>query len=309
MAMFRSSIPRRVKLVMSNVPLAPSVVSMARASFHTTGVLNSPQSHLPLTGLTAVSSIDGRYGKGSSPLRSELSEFALIKYRIQVELAWLRILASTPEITDVPQLSEPIEGEFKRIVESFDLTQAMRVKEIEATTNHDVKAVEYYLKEQFAASSVRDIANIQEFLHFAATSEDVNNLAYALMVKSAQESVLIPSMHQLIGKIVDMAERLSSIPMLSRTHGQPATPTTMGKEWANFAYRLSRQVRDLSSVEILGKWNGAVGNYNAHAEAYPNVNWEEVCSIDFYSVYTVSCFLSCLSAVQKAYCSRVRAGI
>lgn len=276
MALFRSSVVNRVRPCPRVSLGVPRVAHLAHAAFHSSTKLEAGPKSLPLNGITAVSAVDGRYGKNSSPLRSELSEYALIKYRIQVELAWLRILASTPEIAEVPPLSDLALKELDRIANSFDLAHAERVKEIEATTNHDVKAVEYYLKEQFAASTVPEIVALQEFLHFAATSEDVNNLAYALMVKAAQEKVLLPAMYNLIGMIVEKAERLSPIPMLSRTHGQPATPSTMGKEWANFAYRLARQVRALNSVEILGKWNGAVGNYNAHSEAYPNVNWEQV---------------------------------
>ena len=233
-----------------------------------------PTTPLPLTPLTAVTGLDGRYAPHTAPLRPLLSEFALIRCRVIVELEWLRVLAARPPgVSEVPQLDAHAEAALRRIVDGFDLHAAERVKAIEATTNHDVKAVEYFLKEEFAASGSAPLRAASEFLHFAATSEDVNNLAYALMVKGARDAVLLPAAHDLLRAVVGMAEAQADAPMLSRTHGQPATPTTMGKEWANWAHRLGRQTAALAAVPALGKFNGAVGNFNAHAVAYPGVDW------------------------------------
>jgi len=230
---------------------------------------------LPLSPLTAVTAIDGRYARQSAPLRGYFSEFALIKYRIIVELEWLSALAAHPGVPEVAPLSPAAAKAIADIVANFDATAAARVKEIEATTNHDVKAVEYYLKEAFASSAGgAELAQAAEFLHFACTSEDVNNLAYALMVRDARDAVLLPAMKGVIAACVGMAESLAAVPMLSRTHGQAATPTTMGKEWANWAARLAAAAADLKSVRILGKFNGAVGSFNAHAVAYPGLDWE-----------------------------------
>ena len=234
---------------------------------------------LPLSPLTGVSPIDGRYAPQTAPLRPLLSEYALIRSRVIVELEWLRVLAGAGGSSGgagagaLPRLDAAAEAVLRDIVAGFGLPAAERVKAIEATTNHDVKAVEYYLKEAFAASGNRQLAAAAEFLHFAATSEDVNNLAYALMVKGARDEVLVPAMTALVGSVVGQAEALADVPMLSRTHGQPATPTTMGKEWANWAHRLARQVAQLKGVPALGKFNGAVGNFNAHVSAYPRLDW------------------------------------
>ena len=230
---------------------------------------------LPLSSLTGVSSLDGRYGAQTAPLRPLLSEYALIRCRVVVELEWLRVLAgSKPAIgAELPRFDAAAERVLADIVAQFGLAAAERVKAIEATTNHDVKAVEYYLKEAFAASGNAQLAAAAEFLHFAATSEDVNNLAYAMMVKGARDEVLVPAMTALVGSVVDRAEALADVPMLSRTHGQPATPSTMGKEWANWAHRMARQVAQLRGVPALGKFNGAVGCFNAHVSAYPALDW------------------------------------
>jgi adenylosuccinate lyase len=234
---------------------------------------------LPLSPLTGVSPIDGRYAPQTAQLRPLLSEYALIRSRVIVELEWLRVLAGAGGSSGgagagaLPRLDAAAEAVLRDIVAGFGLPAAERVKAIEATTNHDVKAVEYYLKEAFAASGNRQLAAAAEFLHFAATSEDVNNLAYALMVKGARDEVLVPAMTALVGSVVGQAEALADVPMLSRTHGQPATPTTMGKEWANWAHRLARQVAQLKGVPALGKFNGAVGNFNAHVSAYPRLDW------------------------------------
>jgi adenylosuccinate lyase len=228
-----------------------------------------------LSSLTGVSSIDGRYGAQTASLRPWLSEYALIKHRVVVELEWLRVLSSAKQggVQALPPLDSAAEKVLSDIVSNFGLAGAERVKAIEATTNHDVKAVEYYLKECFAASGNAQLAAASEFLHFAATSEDVNNLAYALMVKGARDAVVVPAATALLEAVVGKAEELADTPMLSRTHGQPATPTTMGKEWANWAHRMGRQLAHVQAVPTLGKFNGAVGNFNAHATAYPAVDW------------------------------------
>jgi adenylosuccinate lyase len=233
-------------------------------------------SSLPLSPLTGVSSIDGRYASQTASLRPYLSEYALIRNRVIVELEWLRELSGRrPHIgSELPRFDAAAERVLSDIVANFGLAAAERVKAIEATTNHDVKAVEYYLKEAFAASGNRQLQGAAEFLHFAATSEDVNNLAYALMVKGARDEVLAPAMTALVGAIVDRAEAQADVAMLSRTHGQPATPSTMGKEWANWAHRMARQLAQLRGVPALGKFNGAVGSFNAHVCAYPTLDWQ-----------------------------------
>ena len=230
---------------------------------------------LPLSPLTAVSAIDGRYAPATSDLRPYLSEFALIKYRVLVEIEWLRVLASSGT-RELPALDADAHAALSDIASRFDGAAAARVKAIEATTNHDVKAVEYYLKEAVAASGNARLAAAAEFLHFAATSEDVNNAAYALMVTRARDDVLDPAMRSLIERAVVQAEMLADAPMLSRTHGQPATPTTLGKEWANWAHRLGTALVAIRAVRPCAKFNGAVGNFNAHRIVYPNLNWPVV---------------------------------
>ena len=231
-------------------------------------------STLPLTTLTGVSSIDGRYGSQTASLRPLLSEWALIKNRVIVELEWLRVLSNTkPGVIELQRFDSAAEAVMKDIVTKFDMVSAERVKTIEVTTNHDVKAVEYYLKECFSASGNKQLQEAAEFLHFAATSEDVNNLAYALMIKGARDEVVLPAATSLLHSVVEKAEELADVPMLSRTHGQPATPSTMGKEWANWAHRLGRQMVAIKAVPPLGKFNGAVGSFNAHCVAYPDINW------------------------------------
>ena len=224
-----------------------------------------------LTSLTAISPIDGRYADKTWKLREIFSEYGLIRYRVRVELRWLAALAAEPAIAEVPPLSEASLSRLEQIIEQFNVEEAQRVKAIEDSTNHDVKAVEYYLKEKANISS--ELADIKEFIHFACTSEDINNLAYALMLQDCRTLVLEPALRGLIESIEDLARRHADTPMLSRTHGQPASPTTLGKEMAVFAKRLRRQHRQLMAVEILGKINGAVGNYNAHLAAYPDIDW------------------------------------
>ena len=221
--------------------------------------------------LTDISPIDGRYSDKVEPLRAILSEFGLIRYRVMVEVRWLQALAQEPAIAEVPSFSADALLRLDAIVTGFSVADAERVKEIERTTNHDVKAVEYFLKEKIMG--VPELEAVSEFIHFACTSEDINNLSYGLMVREARDGVLLPQMHKVIDAIAEKASDYAAQPMLSRTHGQPATPSTMGKEFANVAVRLSRQARQAESVPLLGKINGAVGNYNAHAVAYPEVDW------------------------------------
>ncbi|MCO6553032.1 MAG: adenylosuccinate lyase [Gilliamella sp.] len=235
---------------------------------------------MELSALTALSPIDGRYGDKTTELRTIFSEYGLLKYRVQVEVCWLQKLASQADILEVPTLSQSAINHLNQIVDQFSEQDASRIKEIEKTTNHDVKAVEYFLKEK--VSTHEELHAINEFIHFACTSEDINNLSYALMLKTARETVLVPYWNKLIDKITSQAIDYRDLPLLSRTHGQPATPSTIGKEFANVAYRLKRQLQQLKSVEILGKINGATGNYNAHMVAYPQVNWHKF-SEDFVS--------------------------
>lgn len=227
-----------------------------------------------MSALTAICPVDGRYARQTEPLRSICSEYGLIRNRVRVELEWIRAMASCPEIDDVPMLSEEANREITQMTESFSVGDAQRVKDIEKVTNHDVKAVEYFLKEKFDEST--HLQNSAPFLHFACTSEDINNLSYALMLRDAKEHVLLPMMGSLIDLLSQKSHELASVPMLSRTHGQTASPTTVGKEFANVVYRLKRQRDQVQSTTILGKFNGAVGNFNAHMVAYPHVPWTEV---------------------------------
>ncbi|AMW79291.1 adenylosuccinate lyase [Acinetobacter sp. TGL-Y2] len=223
-----------------------------------------------MNALTALSPLDGRYASKCDALRPFLSEFGLIHARVTVEVRWLQALANRAEITEVPAFSNETNAALDAIVTDFSEDDANRIKEIERTTNHDVKAVEYFLKEKIA--HIDELKNAGEFIHFACTSEDINNLSHALMLKSGRE-VLVTAMQQIIDSIVALSEKHADQPMLSRTHGQTASPTTLGKEMANVAYRLARQIKQFKNVELLGKINGAVGNYNAHYSAYPDINW------------------------------------
>lgn len=223
-----------------------------------------------MNALTALSPLDGRYASKCDALRPFLSEFGLIHARVTVEVRWLQALANHPEITEVPAFSSETNAALNAIVSNFSEDDANRIKEIERTTNHDVKAVEYFLKEKIA--NIDELKNAGEFIHFACTSEDINNLSHALMLKSGRD-VLVASMQQIIDSVVALSEKHADQPMLSRTHGQTASPTTLGKEMANVAYRLARQIKQFKNVELLGKINGAVGNYNAHYSAYPDINW------------------------------------
>ena len=227
---------------------------------------------MDLTSLTAVSPVDGRYGSKCESLRPIFSEYGLIRHRVLVEIRWLQALAAHTGIPEVPALSSHATKILNDIFDNFSEEDARRVKNIERTTNHDVKAVEYFLKEKIAGNV--ELEAVSEFIHFACTSEDINNLAYALMLREARGQVLLPVMDNVINAIVALAHNNADLPLLSRTHGQPATPTTVGKEMANVAYRLRRQRELLTQVPMLGKINGAVGNYNAHLIAYPEVDWQ-----------------------------------
>lgn len=228
-----------------------------------------------MTSLTCLSPIDGRYADKADALRPILSEYGLIRFRVLVEVRWLQTLAGEPGIGEVPALSDSANDRLEAILTGFSVSDAERVKQIERTTNHDVKAVEYFLKEKIADHV--ELVRVSEFIHFACTSEDINNLAYALMLKEARDSVLLPQIRQLVAAIKEKAGIYAGQPMLSRTHGQSATPTTMGKEFANVSARLERQLKQLESIELLGKINGAVGNYNAHRVAYPEIDWPIFC--------------------------------
>ena len=228
---------------------------------------------MELSALTAISPVDGRYGSKASELREFFSEYGLIKFRVTVEVRWLQKLAATAAITEVPALSDSANALLNGIVDNFSLADAQRVKDIERTTNHDVKAVEYLLKEKVAAHA--ELAAVSEFIHFACTSEDINNLSHGLMLGAARDEVLLPLCDQLLNEIKALAHKYKAIPMMARTHGQPASPTTLGKEMANVYMRLKRQREQIAKVELLGKINGAVGNYNAHLSAYPNLNWHQ----------------------------------
>ncbi|MBE7377043.1 adenylosuccinate lyase [Pseudomonas lopnurensis] len=227
---------------------------------------------MQLSSLTAVSPVDGRYAGKTSALRPIFSEFGLIRCRVQVEVRWLQRLAAHPGIPEVAPFSAEANALLNQLAENFQLEHAERVKEFERTTNHDVKAVEYLLKEQ--ARQLPELAKVNEFIHFACTSEDINNLSHALMLRDGRDSVLLPLMRQVADSIRALAVQFADVPMLSRTHGQPASPTTLGKELANVVYRLQRQIAQVEAVPLLGKINGAVGNYNAHLSAYPDIDWE-----------------------------------
>ncbi|MDU1346893.1 MAG: adenylosuccinate lyase, partial [Eikenella corrodens] len=228
-----------------------------------------------MSALLALSPLDGRYAAAVEALRPVFSEYGLIRARVRVELEWLKSLAAAPEISEVPPFSAATLAEIDAVIAGFSPEHAAEVKAIEATTNHDVKAVEYWLKQRF--ERLPEIQKANEFIHFACTSEDINNLSHALMLREARDSVLLPKLAEIAAKLRQMAHSLAAQPMMSRTHGQPATPTTLGKEIANVLARLQRQTAQLEKQEFLGKINGAVGNYNAHLSAYPDMDWEAHC--------------------------------
>ena len=229
---------------------------------------------MQLESLTAISPIDGRYAAKTEPLRAIFSEYGLIRHRVTVEVRWLQALSQNAEIVEVPVFSAAADSALDDIVTQFDPAQASRIKEIERTTNHDVKAVEYFLKERVAGNP--ELNAVSEFIHFACTSEDINNLSHALMLKAGREQVLLPGVNEILELITTLAHTQADTPMMSRTHGQPASPTTLGKEFANVAYRLQRQIKQIEAIELMGKMNGAVGNYNAHISAYPDCDWPAI---------------------------------
>jgi adenylosuccinate lyase len=229
---------------------------------------------MQLDSLTAISPIDGRYAAKTASLRAIFSEYGLIYHRLTVEVRWLQQLSRNADINEVPEFSAEANALLDSIVENFDPLQAQRIKEIETTTNHDVKAVEYYLKEQVADNA--ELNAVSEFIHFACTSEDINNLSHALMLKSGRDQILLPMLTEVLDMINCLAHQYAAIPMMSRTHGQPASPTTLGKEFANVVHRMRRQLKQIEAVKMLAKFNGAVGNYNAHLSAYPDSDWPSI---------------------------------
>ena len=227
---------------------------------------------MQLTALTAISPLDGRYGAKVANLRPLFSEFGLMKYRVLVEIEWLKALAAEPTIAEVATFSIATIAELDAVAADFNETDAQAVKDIEAVTNHDVKAIEYFLKKHLAHNV--EVMQVSEFIHFACTSEDINNLSHALMLKAGRDKVLLPALDKVIVRLSELAHTLAEQPMLAHTHGQPASPTTVGKELANVVYRLRRSREHIAGVSLMGKINGAVGNYNAHLSAYPDIDWE-----------------------------------
>ncbi len=227
---------------------------------------------MDLSTLTAVSPIDGRYGPKTDVLRPIFSELGLIRRRVLVEIRWLERLASHPGVGEVKPLSAEAKRALERLAEELSEEDGRRVKALEKTTNHDVKAIEYFIKERIGG--LPELAAVKEFVHFACTSEDINNLAHALMLKDGRDQVLVPRMREIVARLIDLAHAHADVPMLARTHGQPASPTTLGKELANFAARLRRESDAVERVALTGKFNGAVGNYNAHLAAYPGIDWQ-----------------------------------
>jgi len=222
--------------------------------------------------LTSLSPLDGRYAAKVDGLRDQFSEFGLIRRRLQVEIEWLKALAAEPHFAEIPAFSPATVARLDRLLADFSPQQAAEVKAIEAVTNHDVKALEYWVKQQLADNA--EVMRVSEFIHFACTSEDINNLAHALMLKTARDKTMLPMLARVVARLRELAHQHADLPMMSRTHGQPATPTTLGKEMANVVYRLERAASRIGAVSLLGKINGAVGNYNAHLAAYPDYDWE-----------------------------------
>ena len=226
-----------------------------------------------ISALTAISPTDGRYSLQADPLRTIFSEYGLIHSRVKIEILWLIALSKDKEIKEVPKFSTKTNSKLNSIIKNFSQKDAEAIKKIEKVTNHDVKAIEYWLKDSL--KNEKEIVKVNEFIHFACTSEDINNLAYALMIKEGLNKILIPSAESILESMSKYSTKFSEISMLAKTHGQTASPTTMGKEFSNFSYRLKRQILQLKKQEILGKINGAVGNYNAHISAYPKKNWQK----------------------------------
>jgi adenylosuccinate lyase len=224
-----------------------------------------------MNALTALSPLDGRYASKAEALREYFSEYGLIRNRVRVEIEWLKALAAAPELAEIAPFSAATVRELDAVMGGFAVADGQAVKDIEATTNHDVKAMEYWLKRRFADNA--EVSKASEFIHFACTSEDINNVSHALMLRDARDAALLPALDKVLGRFVELAHQLADLPMLSRTHGQPASPTTLGKEMANIAYRLRRARKLIADVELTAKFNGAVGNYNAHLSAYPELDW------------------------------------
>ncbi len=229
---------------------------------------------MQLSQLTAVSPIDGRYGSKTEVLRPIFSEFGLFRFRVEVEVRWFEALCNCNELMELAPLSEGAKAYLDEVVSGFSADDALAIKAYEKTTNHDVKAVEYFLRDKFEAHS--ELSQLTSFIHFACTSEDINNLSHGLMLKHGREQVLLPQMRAIIESLQQLAREQAAVPMLARTHGQTASPTTMGKELANVAYRLQRQIDQIEQIPNLGKINGAVGNYNAHLSAYPELDWQRL---------------------------------
>jgi adenylosuccinate lyase len=227
---------------------------------------------MSLSSLTALSPLDGRYASKVDALRPQFSEYGLIRRRLQVEIEWLKALAAEPHFSEIPAFSPDTVAALDALVAGFSPAQAAEVKDIEAVTNHDVKALEYWIKKKLANNV--EVMRVSEFIHFACTSEDINNLSHALMLKAARDETMLPALDKVLARLKALAHEHAELPMMSRTHGQPATPTTLGKEMANVAYRLQRAQARIVAVNLLGKINGAVGNYNAHLAAYPGFDWE-----------------------------------
>ena len=222
--------------------------------------------------ITALSPLDGRYESKVSALRGHFSEFGLIRNRVKVEVEWLKALAAEPALAEIAPFSAATVAELDDVIAAFSVADGEAVKAIEATTNHDVKAMEYWLKERLGHNV--EVMKVTEFIHFGCTSEDINNVSHALMLRDGRDTVLLPALDKIIDRLVELAHQLADLPMLARTHGQPASPTTLGKEMANVVYRLRRVRKSIASVELTAKFNGAVGNYNAHLSAYPEFDWE-----------------------------------
>jgi len=231
---------------------------------------------MDLSSLTAIGPVDGRYGDKTAELRPILSEYGLIRFRVQVEVRWLQAMAGAGIMPELPALSTEASGFLDELVATFGEADARRVKQIEATTNHDVKAVEYYLRERFGEQ--QQLTGLREFIHFGCTSEDINNLAWSLMLDCVRREILLPWCDRLLARLHELADRYAEQPMLARTHGQPATPTTLGKEFANVASRLNRQRGQIAATRLLGKMNGATGNYNTHYVAVPDADWPALCA-------------------------------
>ena len=227
---------------------------------------------MPFSSLTSLSPLDGRYAGKLDALRPEFSEYGLIRRRLQIEIEWLKALAAEPHFAEIPTFSPATLAEVDALLAEFSPLYAAEVKAIEAVTNHDVKALEYWIRKRLAANA--EVMRVAEFIHFACTSEDINNLAHALMLQAARDGTMLPMLDQVLERLRELAHQLADLPMMSRTHGQPATPTTLGKEIANVAYRLGRARSTIAGVRLRGKINGAVGNYNAHLAAYPGFDWE-----------------------------------